>query len=106
VPVAIIIIIVGVVLIAVALIGLIWSVLVIVPFYAFVGGAAFLIWRNRRKQAEIAASVQREAERQRLFNEQEQRAWLASLEKQQRSAAKRERMLRQFDSTRTPPKRD
>ncbi len=73
-PVAIIII-VGVVLIAVALIGLIWSVLVLVPFYAFVAAAVFLMLRSRRKQAEIAASVQREAARQRLFNEREQRAW-------------------------------
>jgi membrane protein implicated in regulation of membrane protease activity len=99
----VVIIIVGVVLVAIALIGLVWAVLVLVTFYAFVGIAVFLIWRTRRKQAEIAASVQREAERQRLFNEQEQRAWQASLLKQRRNADKRERMLRQFDSTRVPP---
>lgn len=104
VPVAIIII-VGIVLIAVALIGLVWSVLVLVPFYTFIGVALFLVWRSRRKQAEIAATVEREAERQRLFNEQEMRAWQASLQKQQRIAAKREKMLRRFDSARDPPEK-
>jgi uncharacterized iron-regulated membrane protein len=101
----VIVIIVGIMLIAVALIGLIWSVLLLVPFYAFVGGAVFLVWRGRRQQAEIADAVEHEAERQRLFNEQEQRAWQASLQKQQRIATKREKMLRRFDSTRDPPEK-
>ena len=59
-PVAIVLII-GVVIIAIVLIGIIWSFLLLVPFYPFVGIAGFLIWRSRRKEAEIAAEVEREA---------------------------------------------
>jgi hypothetical protein len=98
-----IVLIIGVVVVAIVMIGLIWSFLLLVPFYAFISFAGFLIWRSRRKEAEIAAKVEREAERQRLFNEQENRAWQASLQTQRRNAAKRERMLRQFDSSRDPP---
>ena|ERR1700760_4118987 len=96
--------IVGVAVIAIVLIGVVWSLLMLIPFYALVGVAVLLIWRARRRDAEAAEAVAREAERQRLFNEQEHRAWQASLQMQQRNAAKRERMLRQFDSSRDPPK--
>jgi uncharacterized iron-regulated membrane protein len=98
-PVAIVLII-GVVIIAIVLIGIIWSFLLLVPFYAFVGLAGFLIWRSRRKEAEIAAEVEREAQRQRLLNEQETRAWQASLQRE-----RREKILRRFDSTRDPSDR-
>jgi uncharacterized protein (DUF58 family) len=101
-PVAIALII-GVAVIAIVLVGVVWAILVLLPFYAILGVAVVLIWRARRRDAEAAESVSREAERQRLFNEQEHGAWQASLQKQQRNAAKRERMLRQFDSTRDPP---
>jgi hypothetical protein len=101
-PVAIVLI-VAVAVIAIVLIGVVWAILVLLPFYALVGVAVVLIWRAQRRDAEAAKSVAREAERQRLFNEQEHRAWQASLQKQQLNAAKRERMLRQFDSTRDPP---
>ncbi len=96
--------IVGVVVLTIALIGLVWAVVVLVPFYAYVALAVCLVWRSNRReahrQADTSASIKREADRQRLFNEQEMRAWRSSFEKQSRTASKREKVLRRFDSTR------
>jgi hypothetical protein len=89
-PVAIALI-VGVVVIAVFLVGILWALALLIPFYVYVGLAAYLVWRGKQKEIELAASVEREIERQRLLNEQELRAWRNSLQKQQRSASRRER---------------
>jgi hypothetical protein len=101
-PVAIALI-VGVVVLAIVLIGIIWSFLLLLPFYAFVGLAVLLLWRSRQKESAAAAEVAREAERQRLFNDQETHAWEAALKREQRNASKRKRTLRRFDDTRDPP---
>jgi ABC-type transport system involved in cytochrome bd biosynthesis fused ATPase/permease subunit len=94
-----------VVMLAVCLIGIIWALALLLPFYAYIGVAAYLIWRSKQKEAELAESVARETERQRLLNEQEMRVWRASLENEQRSASRRERVLRRFDRTRDPPQK-
>jgi uncharacterized protein (DUF58 family) len=93
------------VLLAAVLFGIPWVLIFLVPLYVYIGAAAYLIWQSRRHESELHASVRREAEQQRLFNEQEMRAWHAALEKNQRSAAKREKALRDFDRSRDPPNR-
>ena len=100
-PIAIALIVVAVVLVAMALIGLIWAGIVLLG-YAYGALAVYLIWRSNRKYVELSQSVQREADRQRLFNEQEIRAWRRSIELAERSASRREKALRRFDSTRDP----
>ena len=70
----------GVVVFAIVLIGLLWAIVLLVPFYAHVGIAVYLIWRSNRRKAELEALVVRDVERQRLFNEQEMRAWNSSLD--------------------------
>jgi uncharacterized protein (DUF58 family) len=80
-PVAVaMVIIFGVVVFAIALIGLLWAIVFLLAFYAYVGIAVYLIWRSNRRKALLEASVVREVERQRLFNEQEMRAWNSSLD--------------------------
>jgi hypothetical protein len=87
---------------AVCLIGIFWAVAFLLPFYAYIGAAVYLIWRSKRKEAELADSVQKEAQRQKLFNEQELRAWRNSLENERRNASGRDKALRNFDRTRDP----
>jgi hypothetical protein len=101
-PVAIALI-VGVVVLAVCLVGILWALALLIPFYVYIGLAVYLVWRGKQKEADLAKSVERENERQRLLNEQELRAWRDSLEKERRSAVRRERVLRNFDRTRDPP---
>lgn len=101
-PVAIALII-GIAVLAVFLIGVLWAIAVLLPFYAYLGLAVYLVWRSNRNRERQAASMAQEAERQRALNEQETRAWTASLERDQRSASKREKMLRDFDKSREPP---
>jgi hypothetical protein len=49
----------GVVVLAVCLIGILWTLALLRPFYAYIGAAVYLIWRSRRKEAELAKSVER-----------------------------------------------
>ncbi len=100
VPIALI---VGVVVIATTLIGLVW-ILVLLPFYACVAATVYFVARNNRREAELLASVKRATDLQREFNEQEMRAWQRSLEEDRRSDRKREDALRRFDNSRGPPK--
>jgi uncharacterized protein (DUF58 family) len=93
----------GVVVLAICLIGILWTLALLLPFYAYIGAAVYLIWRSRRKEAELAKSVERDTVRQRLFNEQEMRAWHDSLEKDRKNLTRREKALRSFDRTRDPP---
>jgi hypothetical protein len=86
-PLAIALIIVAAVL-AITLIGLIWAMIFLLPFYGYVAIVIYLVWRSHRKHAELSATVQREAERQRLFNEQEMRAWRRSMESEDRDGPK------------------
>lgn len=78
-PLAIALIIIAAVL-ATALIGLIWAMIFLLPFYGWVAIAIYLVLRSSRKEADLSASLRREAERQRSFNEQEMRAWRRSVE--------------------------
>ena len=80
--------IIGVVVLAISLIGLIRALLLLIPFYAYVGIAVYLLWRFRRKEAERVMAMKREAERQRSFNEQEMRAWRASLEEERQNPSR------------------
>ncbi len=68
------------IVLALALIGLLWAIALLLPFYAYIAIATYLIWRSQRRNAELRARIQQEAEQQRGFNEQEMRAWLDSLE--------------------------
>ena len=88
----------AVVVFAIALIGLVWVIVFLLPFYAYVGIAVFLVWRSNRRKAELEASIVREAERQRLFNEQEMRAWRSSLEDDRQKPPAPENVLRRFDT--------
>ena len=97
--------IVGVLLLAAAFFSVLWVLIFLVPLYVYIGAAAYLIWRTRRRESDLHASVRRDVEQQRFFNEQEMRAWQATLGKNQRNAAKREKALRDFDRSRDPPTR-
>ena len=61
-------------IIAIVLIGVVRSLPMLIPFYAFVGVGIMLVWRARRRDAGAVEAVTCEAERPRLFNEQEHRA--------------------------------
>jgi hypothetical protein len=63
---------------------------VLVPFYAYVGLAIYLVWKRARRKADVKAAVARDAERQRSFNDREMRAWNAVNEKGQLNVAKSE----------------
>jgi uncharacterized protein (DUF58 family) len=93
----------GVVLIAVCLLGFLWTLIFLVPFYAWIAAAAYLMWRSKRAENTLAASVEREAEQQRHFNEQEMRAWRASIEIERRNDTRRNKVLRSLDRSREPP---
>lgn len=93
----------GVVLLAVVLVNLIWAAIVLVPIYAYIGLAIYFVVRNRRRQAQAEADSAREAERQRVLNDQEFRAWKDAAEGARRNASKRDRALRRFDRERDPP---
>ena len=48
----------GVIIFAIFLIGIVWALFVLVPFYAYVGVSMFLIWRSakaRRAGSGVAA---------------------------------------------------
>lgn len=74
------------------------------PFYAYVAAAVYLVWRINRREADLLASLKRDIDKQKQFNEQEMRAWQKSLEKDRRSDLKRVEALRRFDNSRGPPK--
>ena len=93
----------GVVLLVVVLVNLIWAAFLLVPIYAYIALAIYLVMRNRRRQAEADADIAREAERQRLLNDQEFKAWKAAAEGARRNVSKRDRALRRFDNERDPP---
>jgi hypothetical protein len=69
----------GVVVLAAVLLGILWALIFLIPFYVYVGAAAYLIWRARRWESDLQASVRREAEQQKILNEQEMRAWQGAL---------------------------
>ena len=93
----------GVALLVVVLVNLIWALILLVPIYAYIAIAIYLVVRNRRRQAETDAFIAREAERQRVLNDQEFQAWKAAAEGAKRNASKRDRALRRFDNERDPP---
>ena len=93
----------GVALLVVVLVNLIWALILLVPIYAYIAVAIYLVMRNRRRQAETDAFIAREAERQRVLNDQEFQAWKAAAEGARRNASKRDRALRRFDNERDPP---
>ena len=100
-PVAIALIILVVVL-AVCLIGILWTLIFVIPFYAAVGIVVCVLWRVSRNQRHMATFVQREAERQRLLNEQEMNAWRSAIERDRRDASKPDRVQRSIDRSRDP----
>jgi hypothetical protein len=83
-----------VIVLAVTLVGFVWAVIVLLPFYAYLAVAVCLVWRSNQNNADLSASVEREAELQRHFNEQETRAWRRTLEEDnRRTTSRRERIL-------------
>jgi hypothetical protein len=90
----------GVAVLAVCLIGILWTLALLLPFYAYIGAAVYLIWRGKQKEAELAKSFERETLKERLFNEQELRAWQDSLEKDRKNLSPREKALCSFGRTR------
>lgn len=63
-PVAIAVI-VCIILFAVLLFGVLWALIVLVPIYAVAGLTAHLVLKNARREFDVQAGVQRDAERQR-----------------------------------------
>lgn len=86
--------IVGVVLLAAVLFGILWALLFLVPYYVYAGAAAYLVWRARRRGSDLQTSVRHQADQQRLLNEQEARAWQVALGTDQADAAERLEALR------------
>jgi hypothetical protein len=64
---------------AAVLLGIIWALIFLIPFYVYVGAAVYLVWRAKRQESDLQASVRREAEKQRTLNDQEMRAWQCAL---------------------------
>jgi hypothetical protein len=93
-----------VILLAVVLIGVIWSLFLLTPFYAVAGIAVYFLWRGDRNRKNMDALTEREAEKQRLYNEQEMNAWRAVVEKDHRDALKRDRLTRSIKKSRDLPK--
>ena len=93
----------GVALLVVVLVNLIWALILLVPIYAYIALAIYFVVRNRRRQAAADADLAREAERERVLNDQEFQAWKAAAEGARRNASKRDRALRRFDNERDPP---
>src|ERR1700761_2205960 len=100
-PVAVALFVVAVFL-TICLFGILWSLLFLMPFYAIVGVAVIFLWRIKRHQKAIARSVERDAERQRRFNEQETNAWRSAIENDDKNTSKRDRILRSIDRSRDP----
>ena len=92
----------GVVVLAASLIGLIWAIVFLLSFYAYIAAAIYLIVRSNRKLAELESSVEREAKSQRMFNQQEMRAWRASLDIDGQKPPERGQVLRRLDRTPGP----
>jgi hypothetical protein len=69
----------GVVVLAAVLLGILWALIFLIPFYVYAGAAVYLVWRARRRESDLQASVRREAEQQRTLNDQEMRAWQGAL---------------------------
>ena len=76
----------GVVILAAVLLGILWALIFLIPFYVYAGAAAYLVWRARRRELDLQASVWREAKQQRILNEQEMRAWQGALGTDQQNA--------------------
>jgi hypothetical protein len=74
----------GVLMLAVRLIGFLWVLALLLPFYAYIGAAIYLIRRARRINSRLMETLEREIERQRLLNEQEMRAWRGSPRERER----------------------
>ena len=55
-----------------------------------------------RNQKIIARSLELEAERQRLFKEQETNAWRSAIETDRKDLSKRDRILQSIDRSRDP----
>lgn len=90
----------GVVIMAVIfLFGLAWALIVVTPFYLPVGALIFIIARNARRRAELAAWAERHARMERKLNSQEFNAWHAVVEDERRKASRRDKALRRFDKT-------
>ena len=89
-------------LVAWLLLGLIWTLILLVPFYVYVALSIAWLVRRHRKQAQTTM-LAREAERQRRLNDQEFNAWQSAAEDARRTPTKRDRALRQFDQ-RNPPR--
>jgi flagellar basal body-associated protein FliL len=75
----------GAVTIAVCLIGFIWMVIVLLPFYAWVAAAAYFMWRSKRAEDALTATARQEADLRRQLNDQEIRAWHASINAERRN---------------------
>lgn len=84
------------------LIGLVWVLVLCTPFFIMAGAAVYFIVRSNRRRADMTAFTARETERQRLLNVQEYNAWRSAVDETRRKASRREKALRQFDSTRDP----
>lgn len=102
VPIALII---GVIVLAVCMLGIFWAVVSLIPFYAYIAFGAYQIWRANRKHFELENRVTREAELQRRFNEQETKAWLVLNEIEGRNGAERENPPHDLDCLRRPSPR-
>ena len=79
------------------LIGLAWTLFLLTPYYLVIGVVIYIVVRSKRRQAELAASVEIEAEWQRRLNAQELKAWHDAVDYRQKQLSKRETDLQRFD---------
>ena len=70
---------------AVCLIYFLWTLVLLIPVYALIAAAGYFAWSRWSNKSASAVSIQQEAEDQRRLNEQEMRAWHASLEIERRN---------------------
>jgi predicted membrane-bound mannosyltransferase len=91
-------------LLALVLVGAVWTVVAITPVGVFATVAIFIVVRSKRRQAAIADALSRAADRERELNRQEFAAWREFAEEERQREARRQRALRKFDSTRDPPR--
>lgn len=94
---------IGVMVLATTIIGIVWAMIFLLLYYAYIAATVYLILRSDREHPDLSASVEREAERQRWFNDQEMRAWCSSLEQDHQAESRRAKILRRFDTSRNPP---
>lgn len=90
-------------LVAVVVVGALWTIVMMMPMGVLIGILIFVVFRADRKIAAERHELERQATRERLLNEQEYSAWRKETDDARRKNERRMRALRKFDNSRNPP---